>query len=199
MKILIVGGTGTLGQAVVKELQQRHEIVVIGKSTGDFQMDITDPASVRATYEKIGPFDALVCTAGRVHFGPLEILTHDQLNFGLQDKLLGQVNLVLNAFPYARDKASFTLTSGVLSDDPVVFGAAVSMVSGAVDAFVRAAAIEMPRGMRINVVSPGVLQESMDKYAAFFRGHEPVSAARAALAYSKSVEGGQTGQIYRVV
>jgi NAD(P)-dependent dehydrogenase (short-subunit alcohol dehydrogenase family) len=199
MRVVIIGATGTIGQAVVKELQPRHEIISVGRRGGDVQMDITDVASIRAGFEKIGRFDAVVSTAGNLHFGPLEKMNAPEFEIGLRDKLMGQVNLFLVGREFANDFASFTLTSGVLADDPVVYGSSGSMVSGALDAFVLAASIELPRGMRINAVSPGVLQESMDKYAAFFRGHEPVPASRVALAYAKSVEGARTGQVFRVL
>ncbi len=112
---------------------------------------------------------------------------------------MGQVNLVLAARETLRDGGSITLIGGVLSDEPILYGSSASMVNGALEAFVRAAAIELPRGLRLNLVSPTVLAESMADYGPFFRGFEPVPAARAALAYSRSIEGGQTGQIYRVV
>jgi NAD(P)-dependent dehydrogenase (short-subunit alcohol dehydrogenase family) len=112
---------------------------------------------------------------------------------------MGQVNLVLIGREFIADGGSFTLTTGVLDSDPIRMGTSASMVNGAVNAFVVAAAIEMPRGLRINAVSPGVITEAMPDYAPFFRGFEPVPAARAALAYAKSVEGAQTGQVYRVL
>jgi len=199
LKIVLVGASGTIGKAIVKELGARHEIVAAGSRTGDVRLDITDPVSIRTAYRQIGRFDAVVCAAGRVHFAPLASMTADYYAVGLKDKLMGQVNLVLLGLESINDGGSFTLTSGVLTDDPIVSGSSASMVNGAIEAWVGAAAIELPRGIRINVVSPGVLVESMDKYASFFRGHEPVPASRAALAYSKSVEGAQTGKVYRVL
>jgi NAD(P)-dependent dehydrogenase (short-subunit alcohol dehydrogenase family) len=117
---------------------------------------------------------------------------------GLRDKLMGQVNLVLIGRDSISDGGSFTLTTGALDRDPIVGGSSASMVNGAVNAFVMAAAIEMPRGQRINAVSPGVIEEAMEVYAPYFRGFQPVPAARAALAYSKSVEGARTGVVFRV-
>ena len=145
-----------------------------------------------------GELDAVVCTAGKVPFAPLADLSEAKYLEGLQDKLLGQVRLVEAGTPTLRDGGSFTLITGILAEQPIVAGACASMVNGAVEAFVRAAAIELPRGIRINVVSPNVLTEAMDSYAPFFRGFEPVSAARAALAFSRSVEGRQTGQVYKI-
>jgi NAD(P)-dependent dehydrogenase (short-subunit alcohol dehydrogenase family) len=157
MRIVLVGASGTIGQAVAKELGERHEIVAVGSKSGDVQMDVTDAASIRAGFERIGRADAVVSTVGKVKFAPLEEMAEADYAVGLKDKLMGQVNLVLVGRGFVNDGGSFTLTSGVLSHDPIRFGSPASMVNGAVDAFVRAAAIELPRGLRINAVSPGVL------------------------------------------
>jgi len=198
MKILLVGASGTLGQAIIEELGARHDIVRCGRSSGDVTVDMRDAASVAAMYQKVGQVDAVVCAAGNVPFLPLAELTETKYIEGLQDKLLGQVRLVESGTKHVRDGGSFTLISGILSDQPIVAGACASMVNGAIDAFVRAAAIELPRGIRINSVSPTVLTESMESYGPFFRGMESVSAGRAAMAVSRSVEGRQTGQIYTI-
>lgn len=197
MKIIIVGGTGTLGKAIVKELSSRHEVIVAARH-GDVQLDITNPDSIEKMYQSIGKFDALVSATGSVHFGSLTEMTVDQFQIGLQSKLMGQVNLVLRGLSYINDSGSFTLTSGILSHDPIRYGVSASMVNGGLDSFVKAAAIELPRGVRINIVSPTVLTESMGAYGDYFRGFEPVPAALAAKAFSKSVEGAQTGQVYSV-
>ena len=199
MRVVLVGASGTIGQAVAKELAVRHEILAVGSRSGDVHMDITVADSIRAGLARIGRFDALVSVTGKVKFAPLEAMTEADYAIGLKDKLMGQVNLVLIGREMIADGGSFTLTSGVLSHDPVRFGSSASMVNGAIDAFVRAAAIELPRGLRINSVSPGVLLESMAGYGPFFRGHEPVPAARVALAYAKSVEGARTGEVFQVL
>ena len=199
MRIVLVGASGTIGQAVAKELGERHEIVAVGSKSGEVRMDVTDAASIRAGFERIGRADAVVSTVGKVKFAPLEEMAEADYEVGLKDKLMGQVNLVLIGRGFVNDGGSFTLTSGVLSHDPIRFGSSASMVNGAIDAFVRAAAVELPRGLRINAVSPGVLQESMETYGPYFRGHEPVPAARVALAYARSVEGRRTGQVFEVL
>lgn len=199
MRILIVGASGTIGRAVVAEFGSRHDIIPAGRTSGDVRMDITDSNSIRAAFEKVGAIDALVATTGKVKFAPFADMQAADYEIGLKDKLMGQVNLVLIGRGYLADGGSFTLTTGVLDRDPIRQGSSASMVNGAIKAFVMAAAIEMPRGLRINAVSPGVITEAMKDYAPFFRGFEPVPAARAALAYAKSVEGAQTGQVYRVL
>ncbi|OLF55487.1 short chain dehydrogenase [Pseudomonas chlororaphis] len=198
MKILLIGANGTIGKAVDNELSQRHEIIRIGRNSGDFQVDISDSASIRALFEKTGTFDALVCAAGNVTFAPLGEMNEQSFALGLQDKLMGQVNLLLIGREFANDGASFTLTSGILNRDPIRSGASAALVNAAIDGFVRAAAIELPRGLRVNSVSPTVLEEAMDSYGPYFRGYKPVPGADVALAYAKSVEGLQTGQSYIV-
>ncbi|MCP3958124.1 MAG: short chain dehydrogenase [bacterium] len=198
MKILLIGASGIIGRAVAAELAPRHELITAGRSSGDLRLDLADPASIRAAYAEAGSLDAVVCAAGNVTFKPLVEMTAADYEVGLRDKLMGQVNLVLMGQKHVADDGSFTLTGGVLDHDPIAEGTSASMVNGALNAFVLSAAIELERGLRVNVVSPGVITEALDAYAPYFRGFEPVPAARAALAYAKSVEGKRTGQVFRV-
>jgi NAD(P)-dependent dehydrogenase (short-subunit alcohol dehydrogenase family) len=198
MKILLVGASGTIGRAVAEQLGARHDLVTAGRTSGDVRLDLCDPASVRVAFAKHRRVDAVVSCAGHVKFAPFAEMTAADYEIGLRDKLMGQVGLVLAGRDAVADGGSFTLTTGVLAHDPVRQGTSASMVNGALEAFVMAAAIELPRGQRINAVSPGVIEEAMSAYAPFFRGFEPVPAARAALAYAKSVEGARTGQVFRV-
>lgn len=198
MKILVVGASGTIGTAVVNELKQRNDIVTAGRKSGDYSVDTTELGSIRALFEKVGPVDAVVSTVGSVHFGPLLQMTPEQLQLGLTDKLMGQVHLALEASKHVNPGGSVTLTAGTLSKDPIRYGASASLVNAALEGFVRAAAIEFPAGTRINVVSPTVLLESMPSFGPYFPGSEGVPAKRVALAYAKSVEGAQTGQVYYV-
>ena len=198
MKILLIGASGTIGSAVANELEQRHDVLRIGRTRGDYQVDISSSASIRSLFEQTGRFDALVCAAGNVTFAALEDMTEEHFALGLNDKLMGQVNLLLIGREFINDGGSFTFTTGITSHDPIRTGSSASLVNGAIDAFVRAAAIELPRGLRVNSVSPNVLVEAMPAYAPYFRGFKPVPAADVALAYAKSVEGLQTGQTYHV-
>ena len=198
MRVLIVGASGIIGRAVKEELEQRHEVITAGRTSGDVRLDITDTDSIRVAFAEAGPLDAVVSTTGTVKFAPFAELDSAGYEIGLRDKLMGQVNLVLVGRDSISDGGSFTLTTGTLDRDPIVAGSSASMVNGAINAFVMAAAIEMPRGQRINAVSPGVIEEAMEVYAPYFRGFQPVPAARAALAYSKSVEGARTGIVFQV-
>lgn len=196
MKILLVGAYGTVGRGVAAELGTRHDILAAGRKDAAVSLDLADAASIRAAFERIGRVDAIVSAAGQVGWAPLLELTPEQWQFSVQHKLMGQVNLALIGQQYLNDGGSITLTSGVLIDQPVRYGAAASLANGAIEAFVRAAAIELPRGLRINAVSPGVLVESMGQLGPFFRGFEPVPAARVGLGYARSVEGADTGKVY---
>jgi NAD(P)-dependent dehydrogenase (short-subunit alcohol dehydrogenase family) len=203
LRILVVGASGTIGKAIVTELGKRHDVVAAGRNANDVKIDIGDVASINAGLKKAGTLDAVVCAAGAVTFAPLDKFRPAPLGenlhtVGLSNKLLGQVNLALAAADHLKDRGSITLTSGILSEQPIAAGSSASMVNGAIDSWVRAVAIEMPRGIRINVVSPTLVTESLPAYGPFFRGFETVPTARVALAYSRSVEGLQTGQVYKV-
>jgi NAD(P)-dependent dehydrogenase (short-subunit alcohol dehydrogenase family) len=198
MKILVVGAHGTVGRGVAAELGQRHELIDAGRKGASVTLDLAERDSVRRALDRIGPLDAIVSAAGQVGWKPLLELTPDDWDFSVANKLMGQVTLALVGQQYLRDGGSITLTSGVLRDQPVPCGAAASLANGGIEAFVRAAAIELPRGLRINAVSPGVLLESMDDLGPFFRGFEPVPAARVALGYARSVEGAETGRVFAV-
>ena len=195
MRILIIGAHGALGQAAVAALKDRHEIITAGRSSGDVTVDLLDRRSISDMYKKAGALDAVVTCTGHAHFGPLAQMTEDQFMVGLKDKLMGQVNVVLIGQSLISDRGSFTLTGGVLDRDPIRKGANASAVNGALNAFAMSAAVELERGIRINVVSPTVLQVSAKKYEGFFPGHAPVSSERVGLACVKSVEGALNGQI----
>ena len=198
MKIVIVGASGTIGAAVSELLAPDHQVIRVGHSQGDARVDMRDPASIRALFEQVGSFDALVVASGSVAFNALTEMTDEQWQVGLQSKLMGQINLTRAAIAHLSDRGSITLISGILSEEPIHWGVSATTINGAIEHFVKGAACELPRGIRINVVSPTVLEESMGKYADFFPGFVPVPAARVAQAYKKSVLGVQTGQIFRV-
>lgn len=198
MKIIVIGASGTIGKAVTEVLGKNHEIICAGRNGLDVSVDITSVVSIKNMYEQTGKVDAVVSAAGGAHFGPVSELTPELNEVGIESKLKGQINLVLLGMDYMNDGGSFTLTTGIMMDDPIPQGASAAMANGGVKAFVKSAAIEMPRGIRINSVSPNVLQESLDKYGEFFPGFEAVPVARVALAYKKSVDGAQTGQNYEV-
>jgi NAD(P)-dependent dehydrogenase (short-subunit alcohol dehydrogenase family) len=198
MRILLVGAYGAIGSAVEAELGKKHEIIRAGRSRGDVRIDISSEASISRVFEETLRLDAVIAAAGELHFGPLMDMTSAQLAFGINSKLLGQVNLARFAAKYIADGGSVTLVSGIIGEQPVAGGAIAALVNAAIEGFVLGASVNMPRGIRINAVSPGIVTETKDKYAPLFDGFEPVPARRVAVAYARSVEGAQTGQVYRV-
>ena len=198
MKIVIVGASGTLGKALVEHLGQDFETIQVAKSQGEYQLDITDGKSIKTLFEKTGKVDAIISVTGNLHFGALEEMTGQDFSLGLNDKLLGQVNLALIGQHYLNDGGSITLTSGIVSEQPIMGGCNATTVNAAVEGFVRAAAIELKDGKRINVVSPSVVTESLDVYGPFFPRYESVSAKRVAMAFQRSLQGPLSGQTFKV-
>jgi len=198
MKVIVVGASGAVGKAAADALALRHEVIRVNRSSGDLRMDIEDIDSIRAMYQQVGKVDAVVSAVGHGHFGPVEQMSSEQFMQGITHKTLPQVNLVLAGFDYVNDGGSFTLTSGVLNRDPIRGGSSAAAANGALDGFVRGAAVDMPRGIRINTVSPEVLEASRQKYDGFFHGHYHVSDEAVGLAYCKAVEGCLSGQVFIV-
>lgn len=194
MKLLLIGASGTIGSIVHEEMKKDAEIITAGIEQADIIVDMTSPDSIKQMYEQAGPIDAVANTAGVEHYGFLQEMTPEQNQIAVQSKLSGQINIVLLGMDALSDNGSFTLTTGILMDDPIVKGASAAMANGGVRAFVKSAAIELPRGIRINHVSPTILEASVEKNGHLFPGFEPVSARRVGLAYRKSIMGAQTGK-----
>ena len=193
MRILIVGASGTIGQAVVDALAARHELVLASRSKSPERVDLADPASIRALFKRVGRIDAVVSVAGEAAWKPLAQLTDEDFAFSLGSKLMGQVNLVRFGSDVVADGGSFTLTSGVLATRPTPGGAAITLVNAGVDAFTRAAALELARGIRINSVSPPWVSETLTAMGRDPSGGLP--ATDVARSYVESVEGKQTGAV----
>ncbi|HEY9260868.1 short chain dehydrogenase [Chitinophaga sp.] len=198
MKILIIGTTGAIGTKVKEALVQRHDIISAGRNSGDIQVDITDAASIEKMFRTINDIDAVVVTAGSSSMESFQTLSEKSLLPAIQSKLLGQVNVVLIGQHYLKDNGSFTLTSGILADEPARDAATGSIVSGAVNSFAMAAAAALKRNLRINVVSPGLAADSAKDIAHLFPGFNPVPMSKLVNAYLKSVEGVITGQVIKV-
>ncbi len=196
MKIIIVGATGTMGKHLSSVLEKEHEIIRVGSKSGDIQADITSTASIENLFRQIGSFDALICTAGPSYVGPWKTMTDKEFRKGIDGKLMGQVNLVLIGQHYIKPKGSFTLITGALTQEPVLNFASASAANGAIEAFVRAAAIELENGVRINAVSPTVIEDS-PQYFPFFHGDIPLTMKQLEYGFRKSVFGANTGQIIK--
>jgi NAD(P)-dependent dehydrogenase (short-subunit alcohol dehydrogenase family) len=197
MRIIVVGGAGTIGTAVVELLSARHDVVVAGRQSGDVQVDISSRDSVRSMYQRIGSFDALACAAGEAHFGPFETLTEEELALGVHSKLLGQIRLVLLGRSLISEGGSFRLISGYILDDPIPEATSFAVANGGVEGFVRAAALRLERRVRINAVNPGMAQDSCEQFGPFNPGRAPVPMPEIASAFQRSIEGWGTAEIIR--
>ena len=197
MKIIVVGATGLIGREVAKALSAKHEVIKVGHKNGDIRVDITSSGSIEEMYKKVGAFDAVVSTTGGAAFGEFEKLTDDNFAYSLKDKLMGQVNLVRFGVKHIKDNGSFTLTSGVMAHDPIPGSAAISLVNAGLEGFTRAAAIEMKRGVRVNVVSPPFATETLKALGMDTSTGTPV--AKFPGAYVESVQSKRSGEVLEVV
>ena len=193
MRIIVVGATGTIGKSVAKLLIAEHNVVKVASRSGDYRADITSRDSIAQLFKEIGPFDALVCAAGIARFAPLTELSDEDFQLGLNSKLMGQVNLVRAGLSQINDHGSFTLTSGVLSQQPMPGSSSISMINAGIEGFVRAAALEMPRGIRINAVSPPWVKETLEALGMDTSIGMP--AERVAQAYRSSISGSRSGLV----
>jgi NAD(P)-dependent dehydrogenase (short-subunit alcohol dehydrogenase family) len=197
MKIIIVGASGTMGKHLSDSFEKDHEIIKTGSKSGDIFTDITSPESIENLFKQAGSFDALICTAGPSYVGPWKNMTDKEFRKGIEGKLMGQVNLVLIGQHFINPKGSFTLITGALAHEPVLNFASASAANGAIEAFVRAAAIELENGIRINAVSPTVIEDS-PQYFPFFPGEIPVTMRQLEYGFRKSIFGANTGQIIKL-
>lgn len=198
MKILIIGGKGTIGKKVSTHFSRKHEILIGGRNSGDISVDIADSKSIKTMFESIGEVDAVVCIAGEAKWAAFESMKEEDFYIGLKSKLMGQVNLVRIGQDYVNEGGSFTLSTGILADHPVELTTSPAMVNGGIHSFVKAASLELKRGIRINVVSSGLVEDAIEKYEAYFPGHNPIPMNKVINGYIKSVEGKGTGEIIRM-
>lgn len=197
MKILVIGASGTIGSKIVEALEKTHEVIKAGKNKGDVQIDITNPTSIRASLSALGQLDAIICATGDVAFNAFSSLSREEWDIGINSRLMGQVNLTQIGVEYLSDGGSITLTSGIIADYPIAFGASAATLNGAIQHFTKAVSNELPRGIRINVVSPSVVTESLDTYGDYFPGFHSIDATDVAKSYVRSALGIETGQTFK--
>ncbi|WP_196885921.1 short chain dehydrogenase [Aureivirga sp. CE67] len=198
MKILIIGGTGTIGRKVSAHFIATDEVIVVGRTTPNISVEITNTDSIREMFERVGKVDAIISIVGEAKWKPFEDLSEEDFYVGIKSKLMGQVNIVRIGKEYLNENGSFTLTTGVLADDPVYMTTAAAMVNGGIHSFVLAAALEMKNGQRINVVSPDYVEDAYEKYKDFFPGHNCIPMRKVVNGYVRSVKGKGNGEIIRI-
>jgi NAD(P)-dependent dehydrogenase (short-subunit alcohol dehydrogenase family) len=192
MRVVVIGATGTIGKAIVQALTPRHEVIPVSRH-GEHSVNLDDPKSIDQMYRALGRVEAVVCAAGEAKFAPLAQLTDEDFVFSVRSKLLGQVNAIRFGLMHVADGGSITVTSGILAGQPSPGSCAVSLVTAGLEGFVRAAAREAPRRIRVNVVSPPWVTETLQALGMPLTGGLP--AAAVAQAYVRSVEGNQSGAV----
>jgi len=198
MKILIIGGAGTIGKKVSDHFAKQHDVIVAGRTSGSVVVDMADSQSIQAMFDSVGNVDAVVTIAGDAKWAAFEEMTEKDYYVGLKSKLMGQVNMVRIGHKYLSDGGSFTLSTGILAEHPVNFATSPAMVNGGIHSFVKAVCLELKRGLRINVVASGLVEDAVDKYEAYFPGHNPIPMKKVVNGYVKSVLGKGTGEIIRM-
>ncbi|GAB1446833.1 MAG: short chain dehydrogenase [Cyclobacteriaceae bacterium] len=198
MKLLIIGGHGTIGKRVSSHFLENEEVLIAGRTKGDVIVDIADANSIQKMFEKTGKLDAIICIAGEAKWAAFKDLTEEDYAIGLKSKLMGQVNLVRIGQHYLNMNGSITLSTGILADDPVIKTASAAMVNGGIHSFARATALELDNGIRLNVVSLGMVEDAYDKYKDYFPGHNPIPMNKVVNAYVRSVKGKGNGEIIRI-
>lgn len=201
MKILVIGGTGTIGKTIVSHFSKNNQVIIAGRSSKDYPVDIADTRSIKDLYKKVkegGKVDAIICAAGEAKWAPLRDLSESDFHIGLRSKLMGQVNVVRYAHRCLKKKGSVTLTTGILADEPVYKTTSAAMVNGGVHSFVKAASLEMRKQIRVNVVSSGVVEDAYEKYESYFPGHPAIAMDKMLLGYRKSVDGRLNGEIIKI-
>ena len=193
MKVIVIGATGTIGRAIVHAIGNRHEVIPVSHSKSAIKVDIADKASITKMFGTTGQVDAVICAAGLAKFGPMTSLSDEDFALGLNSKLMGQVNLVRSGTEYINDNGSITLTSGILSRRPMKGSSAISLVNSALEGFGRAAALEMPRGVRINIVSPNWVVDTLKAFNMDPSIGTPVEVV--AQAYVRALEGNMNGEV----
>jgi NAD(P)-dependent dehydrogenase (short-subunit alcohol dehydrogenase family) len=197
MKILVIGASGTIGSAIVQQLGSNVELITASRSAGSFALDISNPESIKAMFSQLSELDAVVCAVGVAAFAPLFKLTDSDFERGLHNKLMGQVNLVRFGLSAMAAHGSFTLTGGVASRQPFESGGSlISMCNAGIEGFVKAASRELPRNIRLNVVAPGWVRETLVKLKMDVHRGTPVM--KVAERYIEAIRGEMTGQVLDV-
>ena len=198
MKILIVGGSGTIGKKVSSFLSKENEIITAGRNSGALRIDLSDSNSIKNLFKKNRNFDAVISIAGEAVWAPFDDLTEEDYYKGIKNKMMGQVNLVKIGCKYINYGGSFTLTTGILADNPVKMTTSAALVNGGIHSFVKAASLEMENNIRVNVISPGLVEDSAEKYKDYFPGYEIVKMKKLAELYAKVIKGDQNGEVIRI-
>ncbi|MBT8235085.1 MAG: short chain dehydrogenase [Bacteroidia bacterium] len=198
MKIVLIGGSGTIGSHVYRAFSKDHEVILANRRSPDFPVDIAKKESIEALFKKTGQVDAVICIAGEAKWADFDDLNESDFYIGIKSKMMGQVNLVKIAKEFLNPSGSITLTTGILGERPVPKTTSAALVNGAIHSFVLAFKQDYPEGPRVNVVAPGLVEDSYEKYKDYFPGHIPVPMVKVVEGYKRSVLSSARGELIRI-
>ena len=196
-KIIVVGATGRLGREVVEGLEVDYEVIRAGRSGPDLKIDAFDFESVSGIFASVGSFDGLVSCIGGTPFKPFDELSMEDFATGLSKKCFSQLNLAKAAIPFLIENGSITLTSGIIGDEPILAGACAAAANGALNMCVSTLAAEYAGKLRINIVSPSIIENSVEDYGMLFDGFEPWSKESIIQAYRRTISAPISGRVLR--
>ena len=196
-KIIVVGATGKLGREVVEGLEKDYEVIKASRSGPDLKIDAFDFESVSDVFASVGPFDGLVSCIGSTPFKTFDKLSMEDFATGLSTKCFSQLNLAKAAIPFLSENGSITLTSGIIGDEPILAGSCAAAANGALNMCVSTLAAEYAGKLRINIVSPSIIENSVDYYGMLFDGFEPTSKESIIQAYRRTISAPISGRVLR--
>jgi NAD(P)-dependent dehydrogenase (short-subunit alcohol dehydrogenase family) len=199
MKVLVIGGNGTIGSKVCARLRENHSVLVAGRNSGNVKVDFSDAASIRSMFNSVGKLDAIVSIAGEAKWDKFENLSEEDFYIGIKSKLMGQVNVARIGLEFLNPNGSITLSTGILADDPVNMTSSAALVNGGINSFVRAVALELENGNRINAICADLVEDSFEKYKEYFPGNTPVPMNKIVDGYVKCIEGKINGRILKIM
>ena len=197
-KIVVVGATGRLGRVVVEGLKDDYELVLASRSGPDLKIDAFDFANAGKILSSVGKFNGLVSCIGGALFKPFDELTMEDFATGLSKKCFSQLNLARAAIPLLTENGSITLTSGIIGDEPILAGSCAAAANGALNMCVSTIAAEYAGKLRINIVSPSIIENSVDDYGMLFDGFEPTSKESIIHAYRRTISAPISGRVLRL-
>ncbi|MBL4740954.1 MAG: short chain dehydrogenase [Sneathiella sp.] len=197
-KVIVVGASGVLGGAVAAGLDKDHDVIRASRNGADLAVDASNVEQLDAAFKKVGPIDGLVVCIGHVPFEPFESVNLDAFAAGIMNKFMHQANLVRAALPYLNNNAAVVLTSGILADEPLIGSSCAAAANGALHSFVMALSGELAGRVRVNVVSPSVVEASVEGYGNFFDGFEATSMDSLVKGYRRCLAGPFTGRVLKI-
>lgn len=191
-KTVIVGATGTIGNAISQQLTEKGYDVIATSRKSTPAIDIENKESIDDFFADKKDLDAIICAAGDASFGAFSNLTDEQINIGLNSKLMGQVNICRKALEALNPNGAIILTGGIFAHNPWPETSNIAMVNAALEGFVKALALELTEGRRILVVHPPFVKETAQ--AMGMDDSRCPSAMEVARVYVRGLEGKETGK-----